>query len=340
MGGHAVVQAKEPGAGLGGSDDEDDDELLAAVAAPGAALAAVLGRAASEEAEEEGDQDGVDDYEAQAGWDGEEEEEEGQFEYGEDDEQEEGRLAAQAVGFALTSASAPGRKGVRSYQPLLPSKQPAAKPAKQRGGQAPKQPRAPRQPKPPPQRKGRKSRAAAQQEAAEQAAAAAASAEEEEEPPPRPPTKLEAIREALGANRELQGRLRRLLASANRAIDRNATVLLQVRTAAAWCCCLPVLLLTQPCLSARLPGTGASTPPSPHCPAWPARRRVASAGAGAACQEECRTGSGDPAVPRRALAAAGAHRQQLVLGRRTRQRAPAAQPRCPSPAAALQAPAL
>lgn len=81
--------------------------------------------------------------------------------------------------------------------------------------------------KAPAQRKPRRSKKQiAEDEAA--AAAAAAAAEAEAAAVAAPPNKLQAIHDALDANRELQGRLRRLLASTDRAIDRNATVLLRV----------------------------------------------------------------------------------------------------------------
>ncbi|KAL4425581.1 hypothetical protein ABPG75_009597 [Micractinium tetrahymenae] len=142
-----------------------------------------------------------------------------------------------------TGRAAGGGKAARQPQPApaaTKGKQPAAAAAGkgQKGARAkapqPKQPtkaqQQKQQGKEKPGRKRRKTKAELAAEARKAALAAAEAEAEAAAAAAQPISKVDAVRAALEANRQLQGRLRRLLASTDRAINRNAELQQQVRT--------------------------------------------------------------------------------------------------------------
>ncbi|KAI7841291.1 hypothetical protein COHA_004910, partial [Chlorella ohadii] len=225
-----------------------------ATEARGKGRRAVARPAAAEQSEEEEEEEEEDDEEEEDEEEEEEEEEAGEAE--EEEEEEDEQLAAEQQAAAARAeeeeeheqaaqmiAAALGPSQRRSSRTALYSQQTAQPPAaaKQQEQQAGKPPAKQQR-----QRKsgqaaapaaggrrgrGKKGTAAEQAPAAKSSATAAAAAAKRAPPPPV--SKLQAVREALEANRGLQARLHRLLASTNRAIDCNANILLRVRALAA-----------------------------------------------------------------------------------------------------------
>lgn len=125
------------------------------------------------------------------------------------------QLPAAVRGKQPVAAAAKGQRGAKS-KTTQPGRQPRH--PKQQGKEQPGQ----RRRKTKAELAAEAHEAALAAEEAEAAAAAAAAAAQTI-------SKVEAVRAALEANRQLQSRLRRLLASTDRAIDRNAALQQQVR---------------------------------------------------------------------------------------------------------------
>ena len=281
----------------------------------------------------------------------------------EEEEEDEHEQAAQMIGRAF----APSLR--RSFRSTLHSQQTAQPPAqaRQQEPQASKSPAKQQRkrktgqaaaPSPAGRRaRGKKgavteetstARPAAAARAAAAAAAAAAQAQQQQ-----PASKLQAVRAALEANRDLQARLHRLLTSTNRAIDCNANVLLRVRrdrqdaTLQQLEACVGRYLRSRQRLAAGHPTPPHASLPATFCPSS-TLPRLASTGACLGSQEDCTPHGGHSTPDFRVGAAAGASWQQLVLGRQLSSRGccwwvcwrAAAQPGCRGAAAAVPAPAL